>query len=68
MTRTFTAHSRKEYPMRTWSDVQRFIDKHDLPYRIIRFNMSLAGCLVDTFTDEVKAYTVREASLYLKGL
>lgn len=52
--------------MRTWADVQRFIDHHSMPYKVQRFNMSLAGVLVDTFTDQAVAYTVKQAAAYLK--
>lgn len=52
----------------TWHRVQQFIDKHSLPYRILRFNMSLAGCLTDTFTDEAVAFTAKDAMTHLKGI
>ena len=45
----------------TWAKVQQFIAKHDLPYRVERFNMSLGGVLVDAFTKEPVAYTAKEA-------
>ena len=52
--------------MKTWGDVDKFLAKHDLPYKVVRFNMSLAGRLVDVMTDKVVASTVREASAYLR--
>lgn len=52
--------------MRTWVEVQAFVTKHDLPYKVLRFNMSRAGVLVDTFTDQSVANTVREARRLLK--
>ena len=52
--------------MRTWADVQAFVAKHVLPYKVLRFNMSRAGVLVDTFTDRSVANTVREARRLLR--
>ena len=51
--------------MKTWADVQRFVNKHQLPYTLIRFNMSLEGRLVDTFTGKTVAGTVKEAAAHL---
>jgi len=47
--------------VKTWSDVQSFITKHDLPFNVIRFNMSLRGVLVDSISDESIAYDFRTA-------
>lgn len=51
--------------MKTWADVQRFITKHDLPYSIIR--LSLEGQLIDTFSGETVADTVKDAERVLRG-
>ena len=51
--------------MKTWSDVQAFATKHSLPYKVQRFNMSLAGVLVDVDTDCAVAYTVKESADFL---
>ena len=53
--------------MKTWGAIQAFIAKHSLPYKVIRWNMSLRGCLVDTFTHETVAYSVKDAAKWLKG-
>jgi hypothetical protein len=53
-------------PMRTWGDVDKFLAKHDLPYYVMRFNMSTAGRLVDVMTGQVVASTVKEAAKWLK--
>lgn len=52
--------------MRTWADVQRFIELHSLPYKVQRFNMSLRGVLIDTFTNLAVAYSVKDAAKHLK--
>ena len=52
--------------MRTWKQVSAFIAKHSLPYRVERFNMSLRGALVDTFTGRAVAYSVRDAAKHLR--
>ncbi len=51
----------------TWSKVQSFIDKHSLPYKVERFNMSLRGVLVDTFTKDAVEYTASDAMRFLNG-
>ena len=35
--------------MKTWAQVQAFIDKHSLPYRITHWNLSMRGCLIDEY-------------------
>lgn len=52
--------------MRTWGAIQAFIDRHGLPYRVERWNMSLRGCLINDF-DNAVAYTVKDAERYLRG-
>jgi hypothetical protein len=42
----------------TWKQVEQFIAKHDLPYRVDR---SIGGMLVDTFTGKSVAFTPRDA-------
>ncbi len=49
----------------TWNKVQQTIDKHNLPYRIERFNMSHAGVLVDADTRGAVAYTAKDAYDFL---
>ena len=51
--------------MKTWADVQRFINSRNLPYTLIRFNMSLEGRLIETATGATVAETVKEAAAYL---
>lgn len=51
----------------TWAKVQAFIDKHSLPYRVERFNMSLRGVLVDAFTKDAVEYTASDAMRFLNG-
>lgn len=53
--------------MKTWADVQLFINKHRLPYTIIRFNMSLQGRLIETASGETIAKTVKDAANWLKA-
>lgn len=53
--------------MKTWSDVMSFILKHQLPYNVIRFNMSLRGCMIDVASGATLAETVTDAALYLTG-
>ena len=48
--------------MKTWADVQRFINSRNLPYTLIRFNMSLEGRLIETATGVTVASTVQEAA------
>ena len=52
--------------MKTWADIQAFIAKHSLSYRVMRWNMSLRGCLINDF-DNAVAYTVKDAERYLRG-
>jgi hypothetical protein len=52
--------------MKTWADVKLFIAKHNLPYKVEQFNMSLRGVLVSTFDGEAVAYTVKDAARYLR--
>jgi hypothetical protein len=54
--------------MKTWADVRHFIVKNELPYTLIRFNMSLQGRLIETATGEIVAATVKEAAEHLKGV
>ncbi len=54
--------------MKTWPDVQKFIDANDLPYKVVRFNMSLYGVLIDTFDQSTVADTVKTAEKYLKAV
>ena len=54
--------------MKTWADVQLFINKHRLPYTIIRFNMSLQGRLIEHSTGETVAETVKDAAARLQNL
>jgi hypothetical protein len=51
--------------MNSWADVQSVIRLRNLPYTVIRFNMSLAGCLIDTASGETLADTVKDAARYL---
>ena len=53
--------------MHAWWEVQLYIDRHKLPYSIIRFNMSLAGRMIDRVTGETVAATVKDAELILKA-
>ena len=53
--------------MKTWSQIQAFITRHSLPYKVERYNMSLAGTLVDTYTGGAVAYTVKDAVKHLRG-
>jgi hypothetical protein len=53
--------------MKTWADVRHFIVKNELPYTIIRFNMSLEGRLIETATGETVASTIKEAAAYFNG-
>ena len=50
--------------MKTWADVQRFINSRNLPYTLIRFNMSLEGRLIETATGVTVASTVQEAAAH----
>lgn len=52
--------------MKTWEDVISFISKHQLPYKVERFNMSLRGALVSTFDGQAVAYTIKDAAKYLR--
>lgn len=51
----------------TWAKVQQFIDHHALPYKVQRFNMSIRGVLVDTFTGDAVEYTAKDAMIFLGG-
>jgi len=53
--------------MKTWGDVQAFCEKHSLPYRVMRWNLSMRGCLIDSYNGSAVAYTVRDAAKWLKG-
>jgi len=53
--------------MKTWADVQSFVNRHELPYTIIRFNMSREGRLVDRFSGESVADSVKTAERVVKG-
>lgn len=48
--------------MKSWADVVTFIDKHQLPLKVERFNISLRGCLVSLSTGDAIAYTVKDAA------
>lgn len=51
----------------TWGDVAEFVALHSLPFKVMRFNMSNAGRLVDTVGDELAAsdlYTAREVVIF----
>jgi len=61
---TFTI--RKDRPT-TWGDIERFVSINRLPFTVIRFNMSLEGCLIDTLTGDLLASTVKEATTQLKA-
>lgn len=54
--------------IQTWSDIQIHINLHQLPLTVMRFNMSLAGRLVDTASGEIVASTVDEAKQYLAAI
>ena len=54
--------------MKTWSDVKLFITKHQLPFNVIRFNMSLGGLLINIDTGETVADTVKAASEFLHNV
>ena len=54
--------------MKTWADVQLYITGRRLPFSVFRFNLSLAGRLIDTATGETLAATVKDAEWVLKGL
>ena len=53
--------------MKTWADVQLYINRYKLPYTLLRFNMSLQGRLIDTATGDTVADTVQDAERHLKG-
>ena len=53
--------------MKTWAQIQAFIDKHSLPYRITHWNLSMRGCLIDEYNGKAVAYSVRDAAKWLKG-
>ncbi|MGB8030342.1 MAG: hypothetical protein WCF30_11840 [Terracidiphilus sp.] len=48
--------------MKSWSGIQQFIAKHNLPYKVERWNMSLRGVLVTSYGDAVIAHTVKDAA------
>lgn len=52
--------------IQTWGDLAQFILVRQLPYKVVRFNMSNRGVLVDTICDENCAdnlYAAREIAL-----
>jgi hypothetical protein len=51
--------------MKTWADVQLYIDRHKLPYSIMRFNMARDGRMIDLATGEIVAATVKEAAVLI---
>lgn len=51
--------------MKTWGEVQSYIRLHDLPYSVIRFNGCLDGRMIDTFSGEVVADSVKSAARFL---
>ena len=51
--------------MKTWSDVKSFISKHELPFNVLRFHMSIGGLLINIDTGETVADTVESAANYL---
>ena len=53
--------------MKTWADVQSFINRHGLAFTVLRFNMSLAGRLIDTASGELVADTVKDVARFLRG-
>jgi hypothetical protein len=50
--------------MKTWADVKLFIAKHNLAFKVERYNMSLRGTL--TLDGEFVAGTVKVAEKYLR--
>jgi len=50
----------------TWAKVQEFINKHSLPYKVERYNMSLRGTLIDRDTKDAVCYTVKDATDFLR--
>ena len=54
--------------MKTWSDVMSFISKHELPFNVLRFNMSIGGLLINIDTGETVADTVKAASEFLHNV
>ena len=53
--------------MKTWGEVQAYIRLHELPYTVIRFNMSLEGRLIDTVSGATLADTLMDAARLVKG-
>lgn len=52
--------------MRTWLDVQMFINRHKLPVSLFRFNMGAR--LINLATGDTAASTVAGAEIYLHSL
>lgn len=52
--------------MRTWTEVEQYVERHGLQFKVERFNMSLRGCLI-TLSGYAVAYSVAEAVKVLKG-
>jgi hypothetical protein len=53
--------------MKSWSEVQAYINKHGLEYRVERYNMSLRGTLVGLVSKQAVAYTVKDAAHLLSA-
>jgi hypothetical protein len=51
--------------MKNWAEIQAFIQRHKMQYRVQRFNMSLGGALVCTVSGIAIAYTVKDAARLL---
>ena len=52
--------------MNTWKQLEDFLLRHDLPYRVERM-VEMAPCkLVDTYTGKAVAYTLRDAVAHVK--
>jgi hypothetical protein len=52
--------------IQSWGDLAQFIELRSLPYKVVRFNMSSRGVLVDTIASETAAdnlYAAREIVL-----
>lgn len=49
----------------TWHKIQQYIAKHQLPYKVVRWNMSLRGVLVNLTNDQAVASNARDAWRYL---
>ena len=53
--------------LNSWENIAAFVAKHDLQYRVERFNMSNRGVLVGKVVDQVFAYRVRDAARMLNA-